>query len=98
MIHNNKLLIIDPNILEGLVKDVHELKTLVQEKDRKGAVLDLLRTEEVKRLLKLKDSSLATLRANGTIPFSKVGGTIYYLRKDIESIIKQNYSGNHDAL
>jgi hypothetical protein len=95
---NKNILFIDDGLLEGLVKDVRELKTLVQEKDGKGAVLDLLRTDEVKRLLKLKDSSLATLRANGTIPFSKVGGTIYYLKKDIEFIIKQNYSGNHDAL
>lgn len=98
MLHKNNLLIIDPGILEGLVKDVQELKTLVQQKDGKGALLDLLRTDEVKKLLKLKDSSLATLRANGAIPFSKVGGTIFYLRKDIESIIKQNYSGNHDEL
>lgn len=94
--NNKNLIIINADILEDLVKDIRELKELVQEKDRHGAVLDLMRTDEVKRLLKLKDSSLATLRQNGTIPFSKVGGTIYYLKKDIIKIINQNYSGNDE--
>jgi hypothetical protein len=98
MFKNQNIIITNPDIIEGLARDVKELKTLVQEKNRRGAVLDLLRTDEVKLLLKLKDSSLSTLRSNGTIPFTKVGGTIYYLRKDIESIVKQNYSGNHETL
>ncbi len=79
--------------LEELVKDVREVKELVKRQKQERLVPKLLRTDEVKKILKLKDSSLATLRQNGTLPFTKVGGTIYYLLQDILELIENNYSG-----
>ncbi|MDI1324847.1 MAG: helix-turn-helix domain-containing protein [Algoriphagus sp.] len=82
--------------IEDLVKDVREL-TLILKKSRSTSEFpELLRTDEVKKILKVKDSTLATLRQNGTLPFTKIGGTIYYLKKDIIKLLKDNYSGTDE--
>ena len=92
----NKIILMEYEHLEELVKDVREVKELVKSKSHHRLVPELLRTDEVKTILKLKDSSLATLRQNGTLPFSKVGGTIYYLKEDILELIRNNYSGKNE--
>lgn len=89
----NKIILMEYEHLEELVKDVREVKELVKRQKHESPVPELLRTDEVKKILKLKDSSLATLRQNGTLPFTKVGGTIYYLLQDILKLIENNYSG-----
>jgi hypothetical protein len=33
---------------------------------------------------------LQTLRINGTIPYTKVGGIIFYDKKDIQQIMEKN--------
>lgn len=90
---NNKIIMMEYEHLEELVKDVRDLKELMKRQNRETMVPELLRTDEIKKILKLKDSSLATLRQNGTLPFTKIGGTIYYLKQDIIDSIKNNYSG-----
>ncbi|TDQ15210.1 helix-turn-helix protein [Algoriphagus boseongensis] len=60
----------------------------------KTGLPNLLRTSEIKKILKIKDSTLATLRSNGTLPFVKIAGTIYYREEDIQNLIEKNYSGN----
>ena len=82
--------------LEKLASDVREL-TLILKKSRPTSEFpELLRTDEVKKILKVKDSTLATLRQNGTLPFTKIGGTIYYFKKDIIKLLKDNYSGTDE--
>ena len=49
-----------------------------------------LRTAEVQELLGLSSSSIQNLRINGTLPFTKVGGTIFYQYADIERIMQEN--------
>lgn len=51
---------------------------------------EYLRTKEVLDLLKISSSSLQTFRKNGSIPFTKINGTIYYNYADIVSIISEN--------
>jgi len=92
----NNIILMEYEHLEELVKDVREVKELVRSKIHNRLVPELLRTDEVKTILKLKDSSLATLRQNGTLPFSKIGGTIYYLKQDILELIRNNYSGKNE--
>lgn len=82
--------------LENLVRDVQEVKALLKKEKLQEDLPELLRTSEVKKILKLKDSSLATLRLNGTIPFIKISGTVYYKKKDIFQLIEDNYSGSHE--
>jgi helix-turn-helix protein len=48
-----------------------------------------LKSYEVKKLLNISTGTLQTLRANGTIPFSKIGGIIYYDADEIDKMIEQ---------
>lgn len=47
-----------------------------------------LRSPEVRELLKISSGTLQTLRTNGTLRHSKVGGTIYYDFRDIEKLMQ----------
>ena len=49
-----------------------------------------LKTDEVKEVLKVSASTLQTLRINGTLTYSKLGGIIYYDYEHIENVLKKN--------
>lgn len=46
-----------------------------------------LRSSEVKELLKISSGTLQNLRINGTLSYTRVGGSIYYNYKDIEKML-----------
>lgn len=46
-----------------------------------------LKSYQVKNLLKISDNTLQTLRDNGTIPFTKIGGILYYNYEDINKVL-----------
>lgn len=46
-----------------------------------------LKSYQVKNLLKISDNTLQTLRDNGTIPFTKIGGILYYSIDDINRVL-----------
>ena len=88
---NNFILTESKRIEEIQAKLVQIESILLQ---TKSGLPILLRTSEIKKILKIKDSTLATLRGNGTLPFVKIAGTIYYKEDDIQSLIQKSYSGN----
>ncbi|QXV66308.1 helix-turn-helix domain-containing protein [Mucilaginibacter sp. 21P] len=47
-----------------------------------------LKSYQVKNLLKISNNTLQTLRDNGTIPFTKIGGILYYNYEDIMKVLK----------
>ncbi|MBD1384607.1 helix-turn-helix domain-containing protein [Mucilaginibacter rigui] len=47
-----------------------------------------LKSYQVKNLLKISANTLQTLRDNGTIPFTKIGGILYYNYEDIMKVLK----------
>lgn len=47
-----------------------------------------LKTYEVKKMLNISHGTLQTLRNNGTLPFSKVGGIIYYDAVEIHKVLE----------
>ena len=49
-----------------------------------------LRSNEVKKILKLSPGTLQTLRINGTLQYSKMGGVIYYDYEHIQKTLEQN--------
>jgi hypothetical protein len=49
-----------------------------------------LRSDEVMKMLSLSSSGLQNLRINGTIPFTKLGGLIYYDFSEIVKILEAN--------
>ena len=69
-------------------------------KSTKKKVIDYARLEDwldcidVMQMLRISYRTLQTLRSNGTIPFSRIGKKVYYLRQDIEKILADNYMMN----
>lgn len=49
-----------------------------------------LRSPEVRKLLGISPGTLQNLRINGTLPYSKMGGVIYYEYADILKTMQAN--------
>jgi len=53
---------------------------------------DWLDSQDVMQALHISKRTLQTLRSNGTLPYSRIGNKIYYLRGDILKILSDNYT------
>jgi len=49
-----------------------------------------LKSAEMIKLLKVSSGTLQTLRINGTLPYSKIGGIIFYDADEIYKVMKEN--------
>jgi hypothetical protein len=61
-----------------LLEDISKLLGVPTEQKGK-----LLKSYQVKNMLKISSGTLQNLRVNGTLPFTKIGGIIYYKFDDI---------------
>ena len=55
---------------------------------------DWLDSQDVMQALHISPRTLQTLRTNGTLPYSRIGIKIYYLRRDMLKILSDNYTMN----
>jgi hypothetical protein len=65
-----------------------DLKNLLHTKPQKQK--QWLKSSEVRQMLKISPGTLQNLRVNGTLSFTKIGGTIFYSYEDIEAMIENN--------
>ena len=65
------------------LKDI--IKTIAQEPKKR-----YLKSPQVKDLMGISAGTLANLRVNGTLPYSKVGGIILYEYDEIINLINEN--------
>ena len=49
-----------------------------------------LKSPEVRELLSISPGTLQNLRINGTLPFTKIGGVIYYDYEEIQKVMEEN--------
>lgn len=49
-----------------------------------------LKSPEVRELLGISPGTLQNLRVNGTLPYTKVGGVLYYDYQEIMQLLEQN--------
>lgn len=49
-----------------------------------------LKSHQVRRLLTISPGTLQQMRITGTLPFTKVGGVIFYDAEDIEKMLTEN--------
>lgn len=49
-----------------------------------------LKSYEVKKMLGISPGTLQNMRINGTIPFTKMGGILFYDSEDIRKILEDN--------
>ena len=55
------------------------------------ALEDWIDNQDVMQMLHISKRTLQTLRSNGTLPFSRINGKIYYRRQDIKKLLSDNY-------
>ncbi|MCC4214413.1 helix-turn-helix domain-containing protein [Leeuwenhoekiella parthenopeia] len=66
-----------------------EIKTLINNQGTQK-LKKYLKSSEVMELLQVSPGTLQNLRINGTLPFTKVGGIIYYDAQDIQKVMEDN--------
>lgn len=67
-----------------------EISKLFQQSVIKGSQSKAwLKSKEVRELLKVSGGKLLTMRVNGTLPYTRIGGVIYYEYKDIEQMLEK---------
>jgi hypothetical protein len=72
------------------------IKTLIQNNNSQP-VKKWLKSYEVKKLLNISPGTLQTLRSNGTLPYTRIGGMIYYDVEDINRmLLDRKHNGNHE--
>lgn len=49
-----------------------------------------LKSHQVQRMLSISPGTLQTLRINGTMPYSKIGGSIFYGFDDVQNLLNSN--------
>lgn len=49
-----------------------------------------LKSNEVRKLLNISPGTLQNLRINGTLTYTKIGGTMYYAYAEIEKVLEKN--------
>lgn len=68
---------------------LEEIKNLLNNKGG-GTAKKWLKSTDVMKLLKISPGTLQNLRINGTIPYTKIGGLIYYDAGEIERVMEEN--------
>ena len=73
-----------------LFDELKKLITTVPAKEEKPVEVKWLKSHQVQRMLGISPGTLQNLRINGTIPFTKIGGVIFYSLDDINAILQRN--------
>ena len=77
------------DLIEFRTQLVQDIRQMLQDKPAE-APQRWLKSHEVKQLLNISAGTLQNLRINGTLAYSKIGGTIFYEGADIEKILQTN--------
>ncbi|TCN60436.1 helix-turn-helix domain-containing protein [Acetobacteroides hydrogenigenes] len=68
---------------------IDEIKNLLKGRQN-SSQKPWLKSADVRKMLNISDGTLQTLRINGTIPYTKIGGAIYYAYEDIVTLLEEN--------
>ncbi|MCX2838390.1 helix-turn-helix domain-containing protein [Salinimicrobium sp. MT39] len=68
---------------------LEEMRNLII-KQSSGTLKKYLKSSDVMDLLQVSPGTLQNLRINGTLPYTKVGGIIYYDAEEIQNVMTAN--------
>jgi len=68
---------------------IQEVKSVLSEQHHQTPK-KWLKSSEVREMLNISPGTLQTLRINGTLPYTKIGGTHYYDAADIDALLSVN--------
>ena len=77
------------DLREFKIELLDDIKTLLS-KQATGKLKKYLKSSEVMDLLQVSPGTLQNLRINGTLPYTKVGGIIYYDAEEIQNVMTSN--------
>lgn len=77
------------HLREFKIELFYELKKLLDERHGQPAK-KWLKSYEVRKMLGISPGTLQNMRINGTIPFTKMGGILYYDALEIQKILESN--------
>ncbi len=84
--------IITPEDLQNFKQELlTEIQKLLSQRQTTPA-RKWLKSNEVRRLLLVSPGTLQNLRVNGTLPFTKIGGVIFYDYDDIQKMLEEHKS------
>jgi len=69
------------NLKNEIVSEIKELLNLSEHQ------LDWIKSPEVKKMLDCSEGTLVNLRASGLLPCSKINGTFYYRKTDLNNLL-----------
>lgn len=77
------------DLMEFKVELLEDIKDLL-ENQNKQTNKKWLKSNEVRELLGISPGTLQNLRINGTLPYTKIGGVLYYEYHEIMGVLEQN--------
>ncbi|MCB0459756.1 MAG: helix-turn-helix domain-containing protein [Flavobacteriaceae bacterium] len=77
------------DLYEFKMELMEEIKQLFQEYNN-HSTKKWMRTSEVLKLLGMSPSTLQNLRLNGTIPYTKIGRSLFYDYNEIMQVLEKN--------
>lgn len=90
--------IITPEDLQAFKVELLEAIEKLLSQRQAGPTQRWLKSPQVRKLLNLSPGTLQNLRINGTLPFSKIGGVIFYDYEDIERILQERKRNTESSL
>ena len=75
------------------VELVNEFKEILSH-NKTPSTKKWLKSYEVRELLGISPGTLQNMRVNGTLPYTKIGGLIFYDNDDIQKMLLENRSGD----
>ena len=77
------------DLKEFKIELLEQIKKIVESQNT-ASIKKWLKSTEVRKLLNISPGTLQNLRINGTLAYTKIGGTIYYANQDIDKLLENN--------
>jgi hypothetical protein len=90
--------IITPEDLQAFKKELLEEIKKILSQHNNSSNRKWLKSPDVGRMLTLSPGTLQNLRVNGTLPFTKIGGVMYYDYDDIVKMLEKNKHNRKETI
>jgi hypothetical protein len=87
--------IITPDDLQNFKRELLEEIQKLLSQTQSAPVKKWLKSTELRKMIPVSAGTLQNLRVNGTLPFTKIGGVIFYDRSDVEKMIGEHQGYSH---
>ncbi|CAG2532834.1 Helix-turn-helix domain-containing protein [Maribacter dokdonensis] len=83
-------IITSDDLLEFKTKLLEEIGQLLDSQSPRVIKKEWLKSTQVMEMLHISAGTLQSFRSNGTLPFTKIGGILFYDAEDIHEILLRN--------